>query len=75
MTIQYLTNESGERTAAVVPIEDWERLQARLAYAAETLSAEKAAELDADWRAYKSGEDAGIALDDLEQELLRDRAD
>jgi hypothetical protein len=75
MPIQYLTDESGERTAAVVPIEEWERLQERLEFAAETLSAEKAAELDADWHAYKSGEDAGIALDDLEQELLRDRAD
>lgn len=30
MNVQFLTNEKGKRTAALVPIKDWEALQAKL---------------------------------------------
>jgi hypothetical protein len=30
MNVQFLTNEKGKKTAAVVPIKDWEEMQARL---------------------------------------------
>lgn len=30
MNVQFLTNEKGKRTAALVPIKDWETIQAKL---------------------------------------------
>lgn len=30
MGIQYLTNESGQKTAVVIPLDEWEALQAEL---------------------------------------------
>lgn len=30
MNVQYLSNEKGEKIAAVVPIKDWEKMQERL---------------------------------------------
>jgi PHD/YefM family antitoxin component YafN of YafNO toxin-antitoxin module len=35
--IQYLTDEQGKRTAALVPIEEWERIQAEMRSLEETL--------------------------------------
>ncbi len=30
MNVQYLSNEQGKRTAVVIPIEEWEGIQAQL---------------------------------------------
>lgn len=30
MNVQYLSNEQGKRTAVVIPIEEWEDIQARI---------------------------------------------
>jgi hypothetical protein len=35
--IQFLTDEEGKRTAAVVPIDEWERVQAEVRSLEETL--------------------------------------
>ena len=75
MSVQYLVDEHGNTTAAVVPIDEWQDIQASLAEAEQTLSPQKAKALDREWQAYKSGQEPGTTLDDLEQELLHERAD
>ena len=48
MSVQYLTNDQGRRTAVVVPIEEWENLQAHIEYACDT-TPEEIAEANAAW--------------------------
>jgi len=48
MPVQYLTDDQGRRTAVVVPIEEWENLQAHIEYASD-VTAEEIAEANAAW--------------------------
>ncbi len=73
MSIRYLTDEQGRRTAVVLPIEEWEALQERLAEAGEELSAEEEAAFDAAWQDFESGKDPGTSLEELEREIGRAR--
>lgn len=75
MSVQYLVDEHGNRTAALVPIEEWHDIQASLAKAEPPLSPQKAHSFDRDWQAFESGQKPGMPLDDIEQELLHEKPD
>lgn len=48
MSVQYLTDDQGRRTAVVVPIEEWENLQAYIEYASDA-TPEEIVEAKAEW--------------------------
>lgn len=48
MQVQYLTDDQGQRTAVVIPIEEWENLQAHIGYASD-VTLEEIAEAKAEW--------------------------
>lgn len=75
MPVQYLVDEHGNRTAALVPIDEWRDIQASLADTGQTLSPQKAQALDRERQAFESGQEPGTPLDDIEQELLHERPD
>ena len=49
MSIQYLTDDQGRRTAVVVPIEEWENLLAHVEYASDA-TPEEIVEANAEWK-------------------------
>ncbi|MEW6264806.1 MAG: hypothetical protein AB1641_17165 [Thermodesulfobacteriota bacterium] len=66
MTIHFLTDEHGQRTAVVIPLAEWEKLMERLGQ--DSLSPEEAARAEAAWREYLAGE--GQTLAEVKREIL-----
>ena len=74
MAIQYLTDAKGKKIAVVVPLEEWEALQAKLrALTSEELSPEEAAASEASWQDFLAGKTKPLAQ--VIKEQLHDRED
>jgi len=71
MEYQYLTNEAGKHVAVVVPLKEWEALQAKLKE--ECLSDEDIKEAEQAWKDYLDGK--GEPIEPVMKELLEDRND
>ena len=69
MSIQYVTDAEGHRVAVVVPIEQWEAMQAKL----DGLSLDEIEASDKAWQDYLGGKTKPLAQ--VIQEQLHDRAD
>lgn len=69
MSIQYVTDAEGHRVAVVVPIEQWEAMQAKL----DSLSLDEIEASDKAWQDYLGGKTKPLAQ--VIQEQLHDRAD
>ena len=74
MTVQYLTDAKGKKVAIVVPLEEWEALQAKLRdLTCEELSPKEAAASDAAWQDFLAGKTKHLAQ--VIKEQLHDRED
>jgi hypothetical protein len=69
MSIQYVTDAEGHRVAVVVPIEQWEAMQAKL----DGLALDEIEASDKAWQDYLGGKTKPLAQ--VIQEQLHDRAD
>ena len=69
MSVQYVTDAEGHRVAVVVPIEQWEAMQAKL----DGLSLDEIEASDKAWQDYLGGKTKPLAQ--VIQEQLHDRAD
>jgi hypothetical protein len=69
MAIQYITNARGKKVAVVVPLEEWQALQAKLD---KFTQAEESAS-DAAWVDYLAGKTKPLAQ--VIKEQLHDRSD
>lgn len=69
MTIQYVHDQDGKRTAVMVPIEQWEALFEGRIPDDDTVTPEEAAVLDADWAVNKADPDIAKALEHVKHEL------
>ena len=74
MSIQYLTDDQGQRTAVVVPIDEWENLQANIEYASD-ITAEEIAAANAAWEERLGEKDKGKSIEQIIAEQLERRAD
>ena len=74
MSIQYLTDDQGRRTAVVVPIDEWENPQAHIEYASD-VTAEEIAEANAAWEERLGEQDKGKSIEQIIAEQLERRAD
>ena len=72
MNIQYVTDEQGQKVAVVIPIKEWEAIQARGIEYADDVTPEEIAEAEAAWADHVAGKDPGTPLNQLEKELLHD---
>jgi len=74
MAVQYLTDARGKKVAVVVPVKEWEALQAKLRdLTFEELTPEVAAASDAAWKDFLTGKTKPLAQ--VIQEQLHDRED
>ena len=74
MAVQYLTNAKGKKVAVVVPLEEWEALQAKLRdLSYEQLSPVESAASDAAWQDFLAGKTKPLAQ--VIKEQLHDRDD
>ncbi|MBM4273808.1 MAG: hypothetical protein FJ134_04985 [Deltaproteobacteria bacterium] len=74
MAVQYLTDAKGKKVAVVVPLEEWETLQARLRdLTYEELTPAGAAASDAAWQDFLAGNTKPLAQ--VIKEQLHDRED
>ena len=74
MAVHYLTDVRGKKVAVVVPIEEWEALQAKLRDLAYfELSPEEAAASDTAWQDFLAGKTKPLAQ--VIKEQLHDRED
>ncbi|MCL4502514.1 MAG: hypothetical protein M1438_11775 [Deltaproteobacteria bacterium] len=74
MGVQYLTDAKGKKVAVVVPLKEWEALQAKqrdLTY--EELTQEEAVASDAAWEDFMAGKTKSLAQ--VIKEQLHDRED
>jgi PHD/YefM family antitoxin component YafN of YafNO toxin-antitoxin module len=72
MSIQYVTDEQGEKIAVVVPIQEWEALLGRLEDD-DSLSPEEASRADESWQEYVAGRTR--TLSQVKKALLYERQD
>ena len=74
MSVQYLTDARGKKFAVVVPIEEWEALQAKLRdLTYEELSPSEAAASEVAWQDFLAGKTKPLAQ--VIKEQLHDRED
>ena len=74
MTVQYLTDAKGKKVAVVVPMAEWEALQAKLRdLTYEELTPQEAAASEAAWEDYLAGKTK--PLSQVIKEQLHDRED
>jgi len=74
MTVQYLTDAKGKKVAVVVPLKEWEDLQARLRdLTYEELTPQEVAASDAAWEDFLAGKTKPLAQ--VIKEQLHDRED
>lgn len=73
MPVQYLTDDQG-RTAVVVPIEEWENLQAHIEYASDA-TPEDIAEANAAWEEHLMGPSKAKSIEQVIAEQLERRDD
>lgn len=69
MNVQYLTNEKGERTAVLVPIEYWKELQAKTNTDESTTVFEDMKEAIEEMNLIQAGKLKGISAKELLDEL------
>ena len=62
MALQYIFDDTGRKTAVIVPIEEWERIRE------DSVTPEEAARMDGAWEEYREGNT--VTLDQLRQKLL-----
>ena len=74
MQVQYLTDDQGRRTAVVVPIEEWENLQAHIEYASD-VTPEEILEANAEWEDYLKGPSKAKSVEQVIAEQLERRDD
>ncbi|RJR33621.1 MAG: hypothetical protein C4567_16580 [Deltaproteobacteria bacterium] len=74
MAVQYLTDAKGKKVAVVVPLAEWEALQAKLRdLTYEELSPEEVAGSEAAWQDFLAGKTKPLAQ--VIKEQLHDRED
>jgi len=74
MAVQYLTDDKGKKVAVVVPMEEWEALQAKLRdLTFEELTPAEVAASDAAWQDFLAGKTKTLAQ--VVKEQLHDRED
>jgi len=74
MAVQYLTDAKGKKVAVVVPLKEWEALQAKLRdLTLEELTPAEAAASEAAWKDFLAGKTKPLAQ--LVKEQLHDRED
>ncbi|MEE8480201.1 MAG: hypothetical protein V3T59_03055 [Desulfobacterales bacterium] len=71
MEYQYVTNKNGKTVAVVVPLQEWEALQAKMEE--ECLTDAEIEEAEQSWRDYLAGK--GEPVEQVMKELLEDRND
>ncbi len=74
MPIQYLTDNQGRRTAVVVPIEEWENLQARIEYASD-VTPEEITEANAAWEEHLKQPGKAKSIEQIMIEQIESRDD
>ena len=74
MSVQYLTDDQGRRTAVVVPIEEWENLQAHIEYASDT-TPEEIAGANAAWEEHLKEPTKAKSVEQVIVEQLEGRDD
>jgi len=69
MNIQYLTDVHGQRTAVLIPIEEWNTLQERIAFHdKDDFTPEELAQAEVGWQECVAGK--GESVEDVMRELL-----
>ncbi len=71
MEYQYVTDKNGKTLAVVVPLQEWEALQAKMEE--ECLTDAEIEEAEQSWRDYLAGK--GEPVEQVMKELLEDRND
>ena len=71
MEYQYVTDKNGKTLAVVVPLQEWEALQAKMEE--ECLTDAEIEEAEQSWRDYLAGK--GEPVEQVRKELLEDRND
>jgi hypothetical protein len=74
MSVQYLTDDQGRRTAVVVPIDEWENLQAHIAYASDA-TPEEIVEANAEWEEHLKEPTKAKSVEQVIAEQLEGRDD
>jgi hypothetical protein len=74
MPVQYLTDDQGRRTAVVVPIEEWEHLQAHIEYASDA-TPEEIVEAKAEWEEHLREPTKAKSVEQVITEQLERRDD
>jgi len=74
MSVQYLTDDRGRRTAVVVPIEEWENLQAHIEYASDA-TPEEIVEANAEWEEHLKAPTKAKSVEQVIVEQLERRDD
>ncbi len=74
MSVQYLTDDQGRRTAVVVPIEEWENLQAHIGYASD-VTPEEIVEAKAEWEEHLREPSKAKSIEQIMVEQLEGRDD
>ena len=74
MAVQYLTDAKGKKVAVVVPLKEWEAMQAKLLdLTPEDLTQSEAAAAEAAWEDFLAGKTKPLAR--VLKEQLHDRED
>ena len=73
-SVQYLTDDQGRRTAVVVPIEEWENLQAHIEYATDATH-DEIAEANAQWEEHLKEPTKAKSVEQVITEQLERRDD
>ena len=70
MSIQYVLDAEGRRSAVIVPIEEWEALRVKnLEFAEDQLSAEEIAEAEAAWAQYQADPGSAQPVEEVMRQL------
>jgi hypothetical protein len=70
MSIQYVHDPQGRRTAVIVPIEEWDALRVKnLEYAEDRLSPQESAEADVAWAAHLADPSGAQPVDEVMREM------
>ncbi len=75
MTLQYLTNEQGQKVAVVVPLQDWEVLRIKNFEYADDVPEELIAEAEKAWEEHQKDPGKAQTIEEVRKELLDDRED
>jgi len=75
MDIQYMVDKQGQKVAVVIPIEDWEAIQARDIEYADDVTPEEIAEAEAAWAEYQADPGTAKPIEQVMREQLVERDD